>query len=129
MGDVHSLPQAAVHTALPAADLDRAKAFFREKLGLTPTSETEGTALYQVRDGQLALFVTRGRPSGDHTQIGWTVEDIEATVAELRDRGVTFDEYDSPGFKTVNGIVTFGATRFAWFRDSEGNVHNLAQYG
>ncbi len=129
MGEVHSLPQAAVHTALPAADLERAKAFFREKLGLAPTSETEGTALYRVRDGQLALFATSGKPSGDHTQIGWTVEDIEATVAELRGRGVTFDEYDSPGLKTVNGIVTFGSTRFAWFRDSEGNVHNLAQYG
>lgn len=129
MGEVYSLPQAAVHTALPAADLERAKTFFREKLGLMPSSETEATALYQVRDGQLALFATSGKASGDHTQIGWTVEDIEATVAELRDRGVTFDEYDSPGFKTVNGIVSFGATRFAWFRDSEGNVHNLAQYG
>ncbi|MGN6868630.1 MAG: VOC family protein [Solirubrobacteraceae bacterium] len=129
MGDVYSLPGAAVHTALPAADLERAKTFFREKLGLTPTSETEGTALYQVRDGQLALFVTSGKASGDHTQIGWTVEDIEATVAELRERGVPFDEYDDPGFKTVNGIVSFGSTHFAWFRDSEGNVHNLAQYG
>ncbi len=129
MGDVYSLPDAAVHTALPAADLERAKRFFREKLGLAPVSETEGTALYKVRDGQLALFATSGKPSGDHTQIGWTVEDIEATVAELRERGVTFDEYDSPGFKTVNGIVSFGSTRFAWFRDSEGNVHNLAQYG
>ena len=129
MGENYSLPDAAVHTALPAADLERAKRFFREKLGLTPVSETESTALYQVREGQLALFATSGMPSGDHTQIGWTVPDIEATVAELRDRGVTFDEYDSPGFKTVNGIVTFGSTRFAWFRDSEGNVHNVAQYG
>lgn len=129
MGDVYSLPDAAVHTALPAADLERAKRFFREKLGLAPVSETEGTALYKVRDGQLALFATSGKPSGDHTQIGWTVGDIETTVAELRERGVTFDEYDSPGFKTVNGIVSFGSTRFAWFRDSEGNVHNLAQYG
>ena len=129
MGEAYSLPAAAVHTALPAADLDRAKAFFREKLGLTPASESESTALYQTRDGQLALFATSGRPSGEHTQIGWTVEDIDATVAELRNRGVEFDEYDSPGFKTVNGIVSFGSTRFAWFRDSEGNVHNLAQYG
>jgi catechol 2,3-dioxygenase-like lactoylglutathione lyase family enzyme len=129
MGEVYSLSDAAVHTALPAADLERAKTFFREKLGLAPISETEGTVLYRVRDGQLALFATRGRPSGDHTQIGWTVTDIEATVAELRDRGVQFDEYDDPGFKTVNGIVSFGSTHFAWFRDSEGNVHNLAQYG
>jgi catechol 2,3-dioxygenase-like lactoylglutathione lyase family enzyme len=129
MGKVNALREAAVHTALPASDLERAKRFFREKLGLAPASETESTALYQVRDGQLALFETRGKPSGDHTQIGWTVTDIEATVAELRDRGVTFDEYDDPGFKTVDGIVSFGTTRFAWFRDSEGNVHNLAQYG
>ncbi len=128
MGEIYSLTEAAVHTALPAADLERAKGFFREKLGLVPVSETQATALYQVRDGQLALFATDGKPSGDHTQIGWTVGDIEATVAGLRERGVTFDEYDSPGFKTVNGIVSFGSTRFAWFRDSEGNVHNLAQY-
>jgi catechol 2,3-dioxygenase-like lactoylglutathione lyase family enzyme len=129
MGEVYSLPQAAVHTALPASDLERAKRFFREKLGLTPASETEGTALYQLGEGQLALFATSGKPSGDHTQVGWTVADIEATVLELRGRGVVFDEYDSPGFKTVEGIVSFGSTRFAWFRDSEGNVHNLAQYG
>ena len=107
MGEVYSLPDAAVHTALPASDLARAKRFFHEKLGLTPASETESTALYQVRDGQLALFATRGKPSGDHTQIGWTVADIEATVAELRDRGVTFDEYDDPGFKTVNGTFLY----------------------
>jgi len=129
MGEDYSLPDAAVHTALPALDLERAKQFYRDKLGLTPTSETQSTALYQVRDGQLALFATSGKPSGDHTQIGWTVADIAATVSELRDRGVTFDEYDDPGFKTVNGIVSFGSTHFAWFRDSEGNVHNLAQYG
>jgi len=128
MGEVNSLREAAVHTALPAGDLERAKRFFREKLGLTPASETESTALYQVRDGQLALFATSGRPSGDHTQIGWTVDDIQAAVAELRENGVVFDEYDSPGFKTVDGVVTFGTTRFAWFHDSEGNVHNLAQY-
>jgi catechol 2,3-dioxygenase-like lactoylglutathione lyase family enzyme len=129
MGEVKTLREAAVHTALPASDLERAKRFFSDKLGLTPTSETEGTALYQVREGQLALFATSGKPSGDHTQIGWTVDDIEAAVAELRERGVVFDEYDSPGLESVGGIVSFGATRFAWFRDSEGNVHNLAQYG
>jgi catechol 2,3-dioxygenase-like lactoylglutathione lyase family enzyme len=123
------LAEASVHTALPVADLSRAKAFFRDKLGLIPDSETESTAFYQAREGQVALFVSSGHPSGQHTQIGWIVDDIEATVAGLRANGVLFDDYDYPDFKTVDGIATFGANRFAWFRDTEGNVHSLAQFG
>jgi catechol 2,3-dioxygenase-like lactoylglutathione lyase family enzyme len=124
-----SLAGASVHTALPVADLARAKSFFREKLGLIPDSETESTAFYQAREGQVALFLSSGRPSGEHTQVGWTVSDIEATVARLRASGVLFDDYNYPDFKTVDGIATFGPNRFAWFRDSEGNVHSLAQFG
>jgi catechol 2,3-dioxygenase-like lactoylglutathione lyase family enzyme len=124
-----SLAGASVHTALPVADLSRAKAFFRDKLGLVPDSETESTAFYQAREGQVALFVSSGHPSGQHTQIGWIVSDIEATVAGLRASGVVFDDYDYPDFKTVDGIGTFGPNRFAWFRDTEGNVHSLAQFG
>jgi catechol 2,3-dioxygenase-like lactoylglutathione lyase family enzyme len=124
-----SLAGASVHTALPVADLSRAKSFFREKLGLVPDSETESTAFYQAREGQVALFVSSGHPSGQHTQIGWIVDDIEATVASLRASGVLFDDYDYPDFKTVDGIATFGPNRFAWFRDTEGNVHSLAQFG
>lgn len=110
-------------------DLERAKRFFRDKLGLTPASETESIVFYQVREAQLALFLSNGKPSGEHTQVGWTVDDIEATVTGLRDRGVVFQEYDEPGFSTVDGVATFGPNRFAWFSDSEGNVHNLAQFG
>lgn len=114
---------------MPVSDLRRAKLFFRDKLGLIPDSETESTAFYQARAGQVALFLSAGRPSGQHTQIGWTVADIQETVAGLRSRGVVFDEYDYPDFKTVGGIATFGPNRFAWFRDTEGNVHSLAQFG
>jgi catechol 2,3-dioxygenase-like lactoylglutathione lyase family enzyme len=133
-GDIHafetiSLRNARVHTALPALDLERAKQFFRDKLGLTPASETESIVFYQVREAQLALFLSNGRPSGQHTQVGWTVEDIERAVGDLRERGVVFEEYQDPEFQTVGGIATFGPNRFAWFTDSEGNVHNLAQFG
>jgi hypothetical protein len=73
--------------------------------------------------------------SGTHTQMGWEVADIEATVTALRKRGVVFEEYDLPGLKTVNGIATIqgnypskgGGERGAWFRDSEGNVLGLGQ--
>jgi catechol 2,3-dioxygenase-like lactoylglutathione lyase family enzyme len=124
-----SLRSATVHTTLPVSDLERATTFFRDKLGLIPASETESTAFYQAREGQLVLFLSAGKPSGDHTQIGWTVDDIEATVGELRTRGVVFDDYDYPDFKTTGSIATFGDNRFAWFRDSEGNVHSLTQFG
>jgi catechol 2,3-dioxygenase-like lactoylglutathione lyase family enzyme len=113
---------------LPVSDLDRAKRFFRDKLGLEPVSETESNAWYQLSEGELVLFLTTSKPGG-HTQIGWVVNDIEATVAELKGRGVAFDEYDLPEFKTVDGIATFGANRFAWFRDTEGNVHSVVTFG
>jgi hypothetical protein len=68
--------------------------------------------------------------------MGWEVDDIEATVAELRRRGVVFEVVDLPGLKTVNGIAevagnypSSGATgeKAAWFRDSEGNLLGIGQ--
>jgi predicted enzyme related to lactoylglutathione lyase len=126
--EIPSLRDAIVYAALPALDLDRAKRFFRDQLGLNPASETESTVMYAVPAGQIVLFLSNGRPSGDHTQIGWVVDDIEATVGELRDRGVVFVEYNEPDFKTVDGIATFGENRYAWFTDTEGNMHGIAQF-
>jgi hypothetical protein len=96
---------------------------------LTPASETESIIFYQVREAQVVLFLSNGKPSGEHTQVGWTVGDIEEAVTALRGRGVVFEDYEDPDFATSNGIATFGPNRFAWFKDSEGNMHNLAQFG
>ena len=126
--DSSSLRDAIVYAALPALDLDRAKRFFEDKLGLAAASETESTVMYAVPAGQIVLFLSNGRPSGTHTQIGWVVDDIESTVAELRERGVVFVEYNEPGFETFNGIATFGENRYAWFTDTEGNMHGIAQF-
>lgn len=121
------LRDAAIHTSLPASDLERAKRFFKDKLGLTPSSESASTAFYEVKDGRFEIFASGGAPSGSHTQMEWMVADIEGTVSQLRERGVVFDEYDTPDVKTVGGIATFGTTKVAWFKDSEGNVHSIAQ--
>ncbi len=61
-------------------------------------------------------------PSGAHTQLGFDVADVEATVAQLRDNGVEFEEYDEPGLKTENGIAVIEGEKAAWFKDSEGNL-------
>src|SRR5438094_3024197 len=98
------LESGAVATRLPAQDLQRARAFYAEKLGLEPTEERPGGLLYRCARGDFALFESGGAPSGSHTQMAWDVEDIEAAVAELKARGVVFEEYDVPGLTTVNGI-------------------------
>jgi catechol 2,3-dioxygenase-like lactoylglutathione lyase family enzyme len=124
-----------VATRLPAQDLERARAFYSEKLGVEPVEEREGGLRYVCAAGEFALFESTGAASGAHTQMGWEVDDIEATVRELRARGVVFEEYDFPGLRTVEGIADIegnypskgSGERGAWFRDSEGNMLGLGQ--
>jgi catechol 2,3-dioxygenase-like lactoylglutathione lyase family enzyme len=125
----------SVATRLPAQDLDRARAFYADKLGLEPSEERPGGLLYRCAGGEFALFQSAGASPGTFTQMGWTVDDIEATVTELRTRGVIFEEYDLPGLTTVNGIAEIegnypskgSGERAAWFRDSEGNMLGIGQ--
>src|SRR5438552_16761156 len=106
---MESLRSANAKAALPVEDLARAKAFYEEKLGLTPSREVEGALFYEGSgDSGFLLFPTSGRPSGQHTQMAWLVKDIASTVAELRRSGVRFEEYDFPGLKTVDRIADPG---------------------
>jgi catechol 2,3-dioxygenase-like lactoylglutathione lyase family enzyme len=131
-----SLAAGRVATRLPAQDLERARRFYSEKLGLEPAEERPGGLLYRGASGEFALFQSAGAPSGAHTQMGWEVDDIEATVRALRERGVVFEEYDLPGLTTVDGIADIAGNypskggvgeRAAWFRDSEGNMLGMGQ--
>jgi catechol 2,3-dioxygenase-like lactoylglutathione lyase family enzyme len=125
------LDKASVATRLPARDLERARAFYARALGLEPVEERPGSLLYRCGNGEFALFETDDTASGTHTQLAWEVEDVEVAVRQLRARGVTFEEYDVPGLRTIGGIAKvegnypskggFGE-RAAWFRDSEGNL-------
>jgi catechol 2,3-dioxygenase-like lactoylglutathione lyase family enzyme len=129
------LNRSEVATRLPAQNLDRARRFYSEKLGLEPVEERPGGLLYRCGDGTFALFAAGGGPSGEHTQMAFTVDDIEAVVGELRARGVEFEHVDVPGLRTVDGIATVEGNypsagtgeRAAWFRDSEGNLLGIGQ--
>lgn len=130
------LANADVAARLPAQDLERAKRFYAEKLGLTPAEERPGGLRYECRSGSFSLFASAGQPSGTHTQLAFEVDDIVATVSELRARGVVFEEYDLPGLKTIDGIAEVEGhyasrggrgERAAWFRDSEGNLLGMGQ--
>ena len=129
------LANARLANRLPAQDLDRARAFYADKLGLEPVEERPGGLRYLCGSGEFALFQSAGSASGEHTQMGWEVDDIDATVRELRARGVVFEEYDLPGLKTVDGIAYIEGNypskgtgeRAAWFRDSEGNMLGIGE--
>ena len=133
---VGSLARGDVATRLPAQDLGRARRFYAEKLGLEPIEERPGGLRYRGRSGEFALFQSAGAPSGEHTQMAWEVDDLEATVRELSARGVAFEEYELPGLTTVDAIAEVAGNypskggvgeRAAWFRDSEGNMLGIGQ--
>jgi catechol 2,3-dioxygenase-like lactoylglutathione lyase family enzyme len=124
------LSEYRVHTALPAIDIERAKRFYAEKLGLAPTQQRPDGLRYDCADGTaLFLFPTSTSNRGGHTQAGIEVPDIEAAVAELKSRGVVFEEYETPELTTSEGIAAeAGGDRAAWFKDSEGNLLGLVQF-
>jgi ketosteroid isomerase-like protein len=129
------LSGASCATRLPAQDLARARAWYADKLGLVPAEEREGGLRYRLAGGDFVLFASSGRPSGTHTQMGFGVDDIERVAAELRGRGVVFEEEGIPGLPMVDGLVSVPGNypskgtgeRGGWFRDSEGNLLGIGE--
>jgi catechol 2,3-dioxygenase-like lactoylglutathione lyase family enzyme len=110
-------------------DLARATQFYREQLGLELVEEMRGLLVGKGPNGSsFHLFVSPLAGTAKNAVMGWKTPDLEAEVAALKARGVKFEEYDLPNFKTVNSIVTTPLGRSAWFKDSEGNMLGLAQY-
>ena len=95
--DAVALADARAETRLPAQDLERARRWYAEKLGLQPTEEREGGLRYELAAGVFCLFASTGASDGSFTQLALTVDDIAAEVAELRERGVVFEEVGIPG--------------------------------
>lgn len=135
MTDATTLAQSDVATRLPAQDLDRARRWYSEKLGLDPVEERPGGLRYLCGETYFVVFQSTGKASGEATQMGWEVYDIDVTVADLKSRGIEFEEVDLPGMRTVESIADIDgnypskgrAERGAWFRDSEGNLLGMGQ--
>jgi len=114
---------------IPVSDLERARSWYEDKLGLAPVQEVPGEALaYRTGAGQsLLLFFSDEAGAVEHQLAAWRVDDLAAEVSELRGRGVRFEEYDRPDLRTVDGIAVTRVGRAAWFKDSEGNVFTITQ--
>jgi catechol 2,3-dioxygenase-like lactoylglutathione lyase family enzyme len=110
---------------VPVSNLDEAIAFYEGKLGLTlfERGDEENYARFSgAGDTRLGVYVSGTAGQARHTLVSFVVDDVRAAVDELRGGGVVFEEYDTPGMKTEDGVATFGDTRAAWLKDPDGNI-------
>ena len=126
-----SLANAPMSPSLPAHDIERAKRWYSEKLGLTPEMDLGPSGqLYQTGGTRWLIYQTPNAGTGKHTLGGWIVGDIDAEMREMRERGVVFEDYDmgDQGPTTENGVARDPAGgAAAWFKDSEDNILALTQ--
>lgn len=124
-----SLAHRAVAMMLPVTDVDRARTFYAESLGLDYTgTNDEGSAMFALDGGTTLVLLPRpdSRPS-ESTAMSFEVDDVSSEITTLTGRGVTFEDYDLPDFTTVDHVCEFGDERAAWFKDPDGNVLCLHQ--
>jgi catechol 2,3-dioxygenase-like lactoylglutathione lyase family enzyme len=117
-----------VYAVLPSSDLDRARAWYEEKTGTTPAMSDPGGLWYECAGGTW-FFVTRSAYAGtaQNTAASFQVTDIERVMADMRERGVVFEEYDLPDFKTEDGLFTYGGYKAAWFKDADDNIIEISE--
>ena len=116
-----------IAAVVPVSDLDAAVEFYEGVLGLRLVARRTDIpenpeAEFSAGEGRLAVYKSVGAGRSRHTLAGFRVDDLEAAVASLRERGVVFEDYDYPGLRTADGIATLGDVRAAWFKDPDGNI-------
>jgi predicted enzyme related to lactoylglutathione lyase len=121
------LQDSPMYSYIPAKDLARARQFYEGTLGFRVKEVMNGGVVYASAGGTACfLYPTPNAGTSQASQAFWDVKDIEAEVAELKRRGVTFENYGMPG-TDANGITTAGGAKAAWFKDSEGNIMAIIQ--
>jgi len=116
------LQQFPLYAYIPANDIARARRFYEDKLGFRP-KEIAGGVAYEFGDRTPCfLYPTPNAGTSKASQAFWQVDDVEREVAELKSRGVEFEDYDMPGERSPSGVITAGGAKAAWFKDTEGNI-------
>ena len=121
------LGAAPIRAYIPVSNLSRARNFYEKTLGLTPREEYAGGVIYNCGGAEVFMYPTPNAGTSKASQAFWQVTDVEAEVADLKARGVQFEEYDLPGMKMKNSVATGGGAKTAWFKDTEGNILAVSQ--
>ena len=111
-------------------DLDRARKFYEETLGLS-AKEAMGGEVLEVTSGDTLINVYRSEFAGTNkaTALTFEVDDIESEVSELKEKGVFFEQYDMPGLERQGDLYVAEGMKTAWFKDPDGNILSLIQEG
>ena len=112
---------------IPVHDVERAVAWYRDKLGLEPGERGEEGTIYHLKGATMFLYPSGYAGTNQATMLTFDSPDLAADMAALRAKGVEFLEYDFPGFRTEDGMATMGGMRTAWCKDSEGNILAITQ--
>jgi predicted enzyme related to lactoylglutathione lyase len=128
------LQQARIAAIVPVTNVEAAIDFYGERLGLKLKERRSDLpenreAEFEAGDGALLVYESVGAGQSRHTVAGFRVDDIDAVVSALRERGVVFEEYDLPDLKTEGGIAQVGDVRAAWCRDPDGNILAVESVG
>jgi len=122
------LQKSPMYAYIPVKDVNRARQFYEQKLGFRPRREDTGGVVYEFGEHTACfMYPTPNAGTSKASQAFWQVDNIEREVADLKARGVKFEQYDMPGMNMENGIATAGGAKAAWFKDSEGNILALVQ--
>lgn len=121
------LKTAPIRAYIPVSDVARARRFYEGTLGLEPQEEFAGGVVYACGGTEVFMYPTPNAGTSSASQAFWQVDDVEAEVADLKRRGVTFEQYAFPGMTITNSIVTDGGAKTAWFKDTEGNILAISQ--
>lgn len=126
------LANAPIGPMLPVVNLERARAFYENKLGLPLVEElsSDQALTFECGEGtRLGVYQRPPAASTDHTAAVWMVYDIEEAVRELNAAGVVFEQYDLPGLRTNRqGIADLGPELAAWFKDPDGNILGIVEF-
>jgi catechol 2,3-dioxygenase-like lactoylglutathione lyase family enzyme len=123
------LAKSPLYAYIPAKDVPRARRFYEDRLGFKPAREIAGGVVYEFGDKTACfLYPTPNAGTSRASQAFWQVDDVEREVAELKARGVVFENYDVPGKRSPSGVVTADGAKAAWFKDSEGNILAIIEY-
>lgn len=115
------------YPTIPASNLARARRFYEETLGFVVDMVTPAGVIYRAKDSMLFVYPSPFAGTNKATAAGFRVDDLPAIVADLKARGVSFEQYDLPDYKMVDGILRNPMGSSAWFKDSEGNIIGLVQ--
>src|SRR3989440_10388184 len=121
------LSAAPIRAYIPVSNLQRARNFYEQTVGLEPGEAYGGGVIYECGGAEVFMYPTSNAGTSKASQAFWSVDDVEAEVAELKVRGVKFEEYDMPGISMKNSIATGGGAKTAWFKDTEGNILAVSQ--